>query len=409
MENNSNENSNKGLLWKTAAVGLIAGLLGGSAGYYGLSQLNNSDNSTVSTTNQTKVQKVSSSKTSGSMTNAFNQVKGAVVSVVNLQKQQKYGMNGFGSIFGNQDSQEKGETNTDENSTLETSSEGSGLIYMKSNGKGYIVTNNHVVEGSDQINVILSNGKTVAAKLVGTDATTDLAVLTIDGNEVTTTASFGESKNLQPGQSVIAIGSPLGSEYAASVTQGIISANNRTVNITDDYGRAVSQTTVIQTDAAINPGNSGGPLVNESGQVIGINSMKLSQTSDGKTVEGMGFAIPSDEVVTIINQLVKNGKITRPSLGVTVGSINELTTESYTKLNLPNSINYGVFIASVQKNSVASNAGLKAKDVIVGIDDKKIDDVVSLHSKLYSHKIGDKITIDYYRNGKKSSAEVVLR
>lgn len=405
MKNNSNQSSNKSILWRTTVVGLVSGLLGGGVGYYSFAHLNSNTTPVVSTTGQTQVQKTSSSKASGSMTNAFNHVKGAVVSVVNLQKQQKYGTGSFGDFFGSKDS-DKG---LNENSTLETTSEGSGVIYMKANGKGYIVTNNHVVDGSDRINVILSNGKTVAANIVGTDDTTDLAVLSIDGNEVATTASFGESNNLQPGQSVIAIGSPLGSEYATSVTQGIISANNRTVNIRDDYGRTLSQTTVIQTDAAINPGNSGGPLVNEAGQVIGINSMKLSQTSDGNSIEGMGFAIPSDEVVTIINQLVKNGKVTRPSLGVTVGSVSELTTESYNQLKLPSSVRYGVFIASVQNNSVAANSGLKAKDVIVGVDGKQVNDVVSLHSKLYSHKIGDKITIEYYRNGKKQSVNITLK
>ncbi len=188
-------------------------------------------------------------------------------------------------------------------------------------------------------------GKKLDAKLVGTDSVTDLAVLTIDDDDVSQVASFAESKNIKPGQTVIAIGSPLGSEYATSVTQGIISASNRTLTITDDYGNAVSQTTVIQTDAAINPGNSGGPLVNTSGQIIGINSMKMSTTTDGGSVEGMGFAIPSDEVVTISNKLVKDGKITRPQLGIRVASVSELTDAVKEQLDLADNITTGVYVA----------------------------------------------------------------
>ena len=215
-----------------------------------------------------------------------------------------------------------------------------------------------MVSGSDEIQVILSDGKKVTAKKVGTDAETDLAVLTIDGKYVTQTAQFGSSKNLEPGQQVIAVGSPLGSEYVTSVTQGIISAKNRTIDVTNSSGQVTNQATVIQTDAAINPGNSGGPLVNMSGQVIGINSMKLSSSSDGTAVEGMGFAIPSDEVVSIINQLVKNGKITRPKLGVRIVSVDELTEYGRKKLGLPDSVKSGVYVASVTKNGSAEKAGI---------------------------------------------------
>jgi serine protease Do len=173
---------------------------------------------------------------------------------------------------------------------LETVSEGSGLIYKKADGKAYIVTNNHVVSGSDKIEVILADGTKLTAKTVGTDATTDLAVLSIDGAKVSTVASFGDSAAITAGEPVIAIGSPLGSQYATSVTQGIVSAKTRTIDVTDEDSRQVTgQATVIQTDAAINPGNSGGPLVNSEGQVIGINSSKLALSSDGTSVEGDGI------------------------------------------------------------------------------------------------------------------------
>ena len=358
MAENNTKNSNKhNALIKTGIVGVVAGLLGGGVAYAGLSQINgqNAPQTTVAPT--AKVEK-SKSKNSSQMTNAFNTVKNSVVSVVNLKRQSSSSTSDPFGIFGS-DSSSSSKKNS--KSDLETYSEGSGVIYMKSNGKGYIVTNNHVVSGSDEIQVILSNGKKVTAKKVGTDAETDLAVLTIDGKYVTQTAQFGSSKNLEPGQQVIAVGSPLGSEYATSVTQGIISAKNRTVDVTNSSGQVTNQATVIQTDAAINPGNSGGPLVNMSGQVIGINSMKLSSSSDGTAVEGMGFAIPSDEVVSIINQLVKNGKITRPKLGIRIVSVDELTEYGRKKLGLPDSIKSGVYVASVTKNGSAEKDAKPAR------------------------------------------------
>ena len=192
------------------------------------------------------------------------------------------------------------------------------------------------------------------------------------------------------------------------MTQGIISANNRTVDMTDSDGNATSQATVIQTDAAINPGNSGGPLVNMSGQVIGINSMKLSQSTDGTAVEGMGFAIPSDEVVSIINELVKNGKIERPTLGIKVASVSELTTYGRRELKLPDSVKSGVFVASVTKNSSGARAGLKTKDVITKVDGKTVSDVSALHTILYSHKVGDTVKLEVVRDGNTKEMSVKL-
>lgn len=274
---------------------------------------------------------------------------------------------------------------------------------MKSNGKGYIVTNNHVISGSDAVQVQLANGKTVSAKVVGKDSTTDLAVLSIDAKYVTQTAEFGDSKSLQAGQTVIAVGSPLGSEYASTVTQGIVSAPARTIETSSG-----NQQTVVQTDAAINPGNSGGALVNSAGQVIGINSMKLAQSSDGTSVEGMGFAIPSNEVVTIVNELVKKGKITRPQLGVRVVALNGIPEAYRSRLKIKSSLKNGIYVASINKNSSASRAGMKSGDVITAVDGKKVDDVSSLHSILYSHKVGDTVNVTVNRNGRNVSLKVKL-
>ncbi|MBA1393387.1 trypsin-like serine protease, partial [Lactobacillus sp. XV13L] len=298
------------------------------------------------------------------MTNAFKKVKGSVVSVINYQRQQENNDSLsalFGSLYGNGDD----DSSKTDKSKLQESSEGSGVIYSKQNGNAYIVTNNHVVAGSEKLEVILSDGTKVAAKKVGTDSITDLAVLSISADKIHSTAAFGNSDAVTPGESVIAIGSPLGSKYATSVTEGIISAKNRTVDTTDEKtGQVTGQATVLQTDAAINPGNSGGPLVNAAGQVIGINSMKLAASTDGTSVEGMGFAIPSNEVVKIINQLVQNGKIQRPQLGIKVVDLDQVSrSQQRSVLKLPDNVTEGVLIGSVNANSVARQAGLRKYDV----------------------------------------------
>ncbi|QNQ81076.1 S1C family serine protease [Lactobacillus sp. PV034] len=404
-QNRSNKpnNSNKNTFLKTGVIGVVAGLLGGGVAYAGLSQANSNNSNSSQTAVVQPAKTTKSSKNTSQATVAFDNVKNAVVSVENLQKK---GSSNSSDVFGLFD--RGNSSSSSKSSSLETYSEGSGVIYMKSDGKGYIVTNNHVVEGSDALQVILSDGKKVTAKKVGSDAATDLAVLTIDSKYVTQTAQFGSSKNLQPGEEVIAVGSPLGSEYATSVTQGIISANNRTVDMTDSDGNATSQATVIQTDAAINPGNSGGPLVNMAGQVIGINSMKLAQSTDGTAVEGMGFAIPSDEVVSIINEIVKNGKVERPTLGIKVAAVSELTDYGRRQLKLPDSIKSGIYVDSVTKNSNAARAGLKAKDIITKVDGKSVSDVAELHTILYSHKVGDTVNLEVVRNGGTKEISVKL-
>ena len=412
MTENQNNNSQmpkrrsgSGKIIATAAiVGVVGGLIGGGVSYYAADQMNSAsvNNSASQTSVSSSSSKVSqkSAKTSGTMTTAYNDVKGAVVSVINLKRQSSSSSTDslYNSLFGDDEG-----GSSKKNGKLETYSEGSGVVYMKSNGKGYIVTNNHVISGSDAVQVQLANGKTVSAKVVGKDSTTDLAVLSIDAKYVTQTAEFGDSKSLQAGQTVIAVGSPLGSEYASTVTQGIVSAPARTIETSSG-----NQQTVIQTDAAINPGNSGGALVNSAGQVIGINSMKLAQSSDGTSVEGMGFAIPSNEVVTIVNELVKKGKITRPQLGVRVVALNGIPEAYRSRLKIKSSLKNGIYVASINKNSSASRAGMKSGDVITAVDGKKVDDVSSLHSILYSHKVGDTVNVTMNRNGRNVSLKVKL-
>lgn len=407
IENNNQipkrKNSNSKIVATAAIVGVVGGLVGGGVSYYAADQMNNASvNNAAQTSISSSNSKVSekSAKTSGTMTTAYNDVKGAVVSVINLKRQSSAGGTNslYSSLFGDDD-----DNSSSKNSKLETYSEGSGVVYMKSNDKGYVVTNNHVISGSDAVQVQLANGKTVNAKVVGKDSTTDLAVLSIDAKYVTQTAKFGDSKSLQAGQTVIAVGSPLGSEYASTVTQGIVSAPARMIATSSG-----NQQTVIQTDAAINPGNSGGALVNSAGQVIGINSMKLAQSSDGTSVEGMGFAIPSNEVVTIVNELVKKGKITRPQLGVRVIALQGIPEGYRSRLKIKSNLKDGIYVASVNKSGSAANAGMRSGDVITKVDGKKVEDVASLHSILYSHKVGDTINVTVNRNGRDINLKVKL-
>ena len=410
MVENQNDNQNQPrrksgnkIIATAAIVGVVGGLVGGGVSYYAMDQMNNGQaNNTAQTSISSSSSKVSekSAKNGGTMTAAYNDVKGAVVSVINLKRQSaSSGADSlYSSLFG-----DDSDSSSSKSGKLETYSEGSGVVYMKSNGKGYIVTNNHVISGSDAVQVLLANGKTVNAKVVGKDSTTDLAVLSIDAKYVTQTVQFGDSKHLEAGQTVIAVGSPLGSEYASTVTQGIISAPARTISTSSG-----NQQTVVQTDAAINPGNSGGALVNSAGQVIGINSMKLAQSSDGTSVEGMGFAIPSNEVVTIVNELVKKGKITRPQLGVRVIALQGIPEGYRSRLKIKSNLKSGIYIASVNKSGSAANAGIKSGDVITKVDGKKVDDVASLHSILYSHKVGDTVNVTVNRNGKDVDMKVKL-
>lgn len=419
-QRNTRKKENNRLLTKAAIIGVVAGLLGGGIAYGGLSAANlnsstssstassNSSNTgetgsvTTSSSGTTKVNK--STTTSGTMTSAYKKVQNAVVSVLNYKyTSSSSSSSDIYSLFGYGDSDSSDSGSSSSKKSLTLYSEGSGVIYTTANGKGYIVTNNHVISGAAKVKVILASGQTIAAKVVGKDSTSDLAVLSIDSKYVTQTASFGDSSSLQSGQTVIAIGSPEGSEYASTVTQGIISSPSRTITYNSN------QMTVIQTDAAINSGNSGGALVNSDGQVIGINSMKLSSSSSGDSVEGMGFAIPSNEVVTIVNQLVKKGKITRPQLGIKVAAIAELNSYYKKQLGISTSLKKGLYVASVTSGSAAASAGIKKGDVITAADGKTVNDVATLHSILYSHNVGDKVKITVNRNGKTMTFTVTLQ
>lgn len=396
-------------IWRKLGLGLVGGIIGGlvTAGiFYAVMGSGNAASNSGGHQNSAGKTVVENVKVNvdSDITNAVDKVQDAVVSVINLQSQNQ-GTNGFGQLFGQQQQESSDDSN------LEASSEGSGVIYKKSGNSAYIVTNNHVVEGQQGLEVLLKDGTKVKAELVGTDAYSDLAVLKISADKVNKVASFGDSNSLKVGEPAIAIGSPLGSEYANSVTSGIISSLNRQVTSTNESNQTVN-INAIQTDAAINPGNSGGPLVNIEGQVIGINSSKIASTSassSGVSVEGMGFAIPSNDVVNIINQLEKDGKVTRPALGITMVDLSAVSTQQQEQiLKIPESVTNGVIVTSVQPATPAEKAGLKQYDVITKIDDTDVSSGVELQSVLYQKKVGDSVKVTYYRGKEKKTTTIQL-
>lgn len=253
---------------------------------------------------------------------------------------------------------------------------GSGIIF---NEQGFIVTNNHVIEGASKITVKLSGGKELDAKVIGKDPKSDLAVIKINAKNLPV-AKFGDSSKVKVGDLAIAIGNPIGDEFAGSVTAGIISALNRKIVV----GESIYK--VFQTDAAINPGNSGGALCNGKGEVIGINSLKLGAKVNA---EGMGFAIAINEAKDIINQLMKNGKIVRPIIGIYGGTVNPQLTGGIE----------GVYITKLVQGSGAEKSGIKPGDIIVEFDNKKIKEFADLSSILFEHKIGDVVSCKIWRKG----------
>ncbi|MBS4204312.1 S1C family serine protease [Lederbergia citrea] len=286
---------------------------------------------------------------------------------------------------------------------------GSGVIYKKAGDTVYIVTNHHVVEDANQLEVTLPDGTKVAAKLRGSDVWTDLAVVEISsqgiGNDQI--SEFGDSDALKIGEPVLAIGNPLGLQFSGSVTQGIISGVNRTVPVDiNKDGIPDWNAEVIQTDAAINPGNSGGALVNIAGQIVGINSMKIAQSA----VEGIGFSIPINFVVPIIEDLEKYGEVKRPAMGVTLRNVSEIAAyHQQQTLKLPHGVTDGIMIEQVVPNSPAEKAGLQELDVMFELDGEKVSDVLELRKYLYNHKkVGDSMTVRYYRGGKKHETTVKL-
>ena len=267
---------------------------------------------------------------------------------------------------------------------------GSGVIYSKD---GLIVTNNHVVAGAQEIVVSLSNGKTYTGKVLGTDPTTDLAVVKIQADEDLPVAEFGDSDTLMVGEPAIAIGNPLGMEFRGTVTAGVISALNRTIDLGEQRFR------LIQTDAAINPGNSGGALANADGQVIGINSAKIVVSG----VEGIGFAIPINEAKPIIKQLAEQGRVVRPYLGVSL--IDKTLAERF-GFNID--LRGGLFVAKLFQNGPAYQGGIRPNDIITKFNGTKVDSVAALRDALNKCQVGQTVPVTILRGDTEVAKNVTL-
>ncbi|RSK13088.1 S1C family serine protease [Streptococcus oralis] len=372
---------------------ILIGFLSGALGSFVTLQLyqkqgNQATNNNSGTVTQT------SYKNENSTTQAVNKVKDAVVSIITYSSSSSR----QSSVFNADD------TNSDSDNQ-QIASEGSGVIYKKDDKDAYLVTNTHVINGASKVDIRLADGTKVPGEIVGSDTFSDIAVVKISSEKVTTVAEFGDSSQLSVGETAIAIGSPLGSEYANTVTQGIISSLNRNVSLKSEDGQAIS-TKAIQTDTAINPGNSGGPLVNIQGQVIGITSSKIA-SNGGTSVEGLGFAIPSNDAQNIIKQLESNGKVTRPALGIQMVNLSNVGASDLRKLNIPSGLTSGVVVRSVQ-NNMPANGHLQKYDVITKVDDKEIASSTDLQHALYNHAIGDTIKVTYYRNGKEETTSIKL-
>jgi serine protease Do len=316
---------------------------------------------------------------------AVNRVKPAVVGVINLKAGE--------------------DRTTRRNQSLVEEATGSGFIFETRGNRARIITNNHVVAGADEVDVSLNNGERVKARILGRDALTDLAVLEIDSSGIDAVAEVGNSDHLLVGEPAIAIGSPLGLSFSQSVTLGVISATQRSIpsDVNND-GVVDWELEAIQTDAAINPGNSGGPLVDIDGQVIGINSMKISEPG----VEGMGFAIPISQAMPVVDELVTRGKVIRPYLGVTPKDLRDIPQdEQRATLHLPANVKDGVVVLDAKPPATA--AGLRQYDVIVAMDNRPIGQSADLRRYMYTHKEpGDRIEVSFYRGAQLKRAVIRL-
>ncbi|MCH4826001.1 MAG: trypsin-like peptidase domain-containing protein [Planococcus sp. (in: firmicutes)] len=389
--NSTEPKTNKKGYFASSFTGLIAGALLVGVILPSVTDGEVEGAATTSTNQAVSGVQTTSTVVTSDVTKIVEETSSAVVGVSNLQVAQQ---NPFESQTG--DSKESQEAGV-----------GSGVIYKKDGDMAYIVTNNHVVEGAQDVMVTLADGTELDAEVLGTDIWTDLAVLKVPGESIETVAEFGDSSVLQAGEPVIAIGNPLGLQFSGSVTTGVISGTERLVplDINQD-GTEDWQSEVLQTDAAISPGNSGGALINAQGQLIGINSMKISQ----EAVEGIGLAIPINTAIPVISDLEAEGAVHRPSMGVAILDLAEVPAQYRTsQLNLPSEIEGGIVVQSVVESSGAASAGMEPYDVIVELDGKSVNSVLELRQYLYNEtKVGDTLKVKAYRNGELQNFELTL-
>ncbi len=284
-------------------------------------------------------------------------------------------------------------------------SSGSGFIYKKDDDVMYIMTNNHVTEDGNNYKITYTDGETAEATLVGSDVYSDIAILKVKNKDNIEAVTLATSSDLNPGDTVFAVGTPLGSTYSWTVTRGIISGKERLVEISLTNSTSSDYIlNVIQTDAAVNSGNSGGPLSNANGEVIGIISAKI--TASG--VEGMGFAIPIETAIEKADAIINGETTNYPYLGITMMNVSATNYYGYNRKNNNSNLTSGVVIVDVEKDSSAEKAGLSSEDVITKINDVEVSNIAYLRYELYKYKIGDEVTITYYRNSKEYNTKIKL-
>lgn len=281
---------------------------------------------------------------------------------------------------------------------------GSGFVYKKGEEKAYIITNYHVVNGAESITINYSDDSQAKAEYLGGDEYSDIAVLTVDAKTIKGVAEIGDSSSMEVGDTVFAVGAPLGLTYKGTVTRGILSGKDRMVNVS--LSSSSNQDwimNVMQTDASINSGNSGGPLCNVNGQVIGVTSMKIAKNN----TEGLGFAITIEDAMTYAVQIEKNRKVTRPYMGVETVNSSSIKTNLFRELFTDNN-QTGVLITKVEENSPADKAKLKAGDIITKINNDKIENITKFRYYLYKNNPNDTIKVQVNRNGNEKTFNVTL-
>lgn len=271
---------------------------------------------------------------------------------------------------------------------------GTGFVFKTEGNKAYILTNSHVINNSNSVKVTFTNNKQVTADVVGSDEYSDIAVLSINKEDIILIAETGSSENMRVGDTTFAVGAPIDSSiYSWSVTRGILSGKDRLVEVTSSDNKSTYVMEVLQTDTAINSGNSGGPLCNSNGEVIGITNMKLASSQ----IEGIGFAIPIEEALKYAGSLISGKQISRPYLGITIYD----ATNYYSNIT-------GIYIEYVEPNSAADKAGLQKGDKILKVNDKEVTNSSYFKHQLYKYEVGDQITIIVERNGKEKEIKVTL-
>ena len=284
-------------------------------------------------------------------------------------------------------------------------STGTGFVYKTDNKYGYILTNQHVVDDTEEIEVILTNDKTVKAERLGGDEYLDLAVLRIEKNEVIQIANIGTSENCKIGDTIFTVGSPMGYDYRGSVTSGILSGKDRMVSVSVTSSSNDWIMRVLQIDASINPGNSGGPLLNVNGEVIGVCSLKLVDDQ----IEGMGFAIPIEYAMSHVNSLERGDEINWPVLGINMLNVTDTANLYRYGIIIDSSQTDGVVVVEPVSGSAADKAGLQKGDVIISLGGKTVKNIAYLRYELYQHQAGDRVEIKFIRDGKQKTTDVVLQ